>query len=197
MKLLAVIVLAGFLLGAPAAVACSDACSCVADAGSSAICIGGESAGEGVAAALARPVTLELRGGNSRRLSDELSRVTGKRIAFLPSGPDAINLDVKDAPLWDVLEVLSQGGRVRIEGEDFSKLRAARQALAGGDKILVCIKGAPVARVVRELSGLSGQALRVTSGDEKAVVTLSAKGITLEGILSRVSEQTGARIAAK
>jgi hypothetical protein len=192
MRLFAV-VLAGLLLGAPGA---GTAGSCTCDG--SALCVN-DNAGADVGAALALPVTLELRSsGTSRQLSDELSRIAGKRIAVLPSKPDeAINVDIKKAPLWDVLESFSMRGLVTIEGQDFSKLQSVRKALAGGEKISVCIKGAALGRVVAELSGLSGQRLRVTSGDEKALVNLSAKGLTLEGIISRLSSQTGAQISAK
>jgi hypothetical protein len=93
--------------------------------------------------------------------------------------------------------MFSERGVVTIEGRDFSELQGVRRALAGGEKISVCINRAPLGRVVEELSGLSGQPLRVTSGDEKALVTLSAKAITLEGILSRLSARTRAQISAK
>lgn len=186
-----IFVLTGLLLVAPAAPA---SCACAGRT----LCINGDSQGGGVTAALAPPVTLELRGGTNRRLSDELSRIAGKRIAFLPANPDvAINLDIKNASLWNVLETLSQSGSVTIEGEDFAKLQSVRQALAGGEKISVCIKGASLSQVVGELSGLSGQPLRITLGDEQALVTLTAKGLTLEGIISRLSAQTGAQIGAK
>lgn len=192
MKLFA-FVFVGLLLVAPGA-ARPAACSCDGRA----LCVT-DDAGADVGAALALPVTLELRsGGTNRHLSDELSRIAGKRIAVLPSKPDeAVNVDIKQAPLWDVLESFSTRGLVTIEGHDFSKLQSVRKALAGAEKISVCIKGAALGQVVGELSGLSGQRLRVTSGDEKALVNLSAKGLTLEGIISRLSAQTGAQIGAK
>jgi hypothetical protein len=193
MKPFGVIALVCILLGVPGSGA-ADSCSC---AGRD-LCIGSD-AGADVVAALRLPVTLDLRsGGTNKQVSDELSRITGKRIAVLPSKPDEpVNVDIKRAALWDVLDMFSERGAVQIEGEDFSKLQSLRKALAGGEKIAVCINGAPLGRVVGDLSVLSGQALRVTSGDENASVTLSAKAITLRGILSRLSAQTGARIAGK
>src|SRR5918912_1876668 len=120
MKLLTVVTLIVLLLAAPG-VARSDSCSCASDADTNSICIDGDSEG-GIAPALKVSITLELRHGSDRQLSDELTRITGKRIAVSPSKPDeAINLDVKDAPLWDVLETLSQSRTVLIEGEDFLK----------------------------------------------------------------------------
>ncbi len=186
------VVLAGLLLCAPG-VGAGDSCSCDGRA----LCLNGD-ASEGIGATLRLPVTLELRGGTNQQLSDELSRIAGKRIVVSPAKSDEpINLDLKSASLWDVLEALSLRSTIRIGGEDFSELRTIRNALAGGETISVCIEGAPVAGGLRELSSLSGKALRVTSGDEKALVTLSAEKITLDGILARISEQTGARIAVK
>jgi hypothetical protein len=192
-RLFAVVVLVGLLLGAPGAVA-ADSCTCDGRA----LCIN-DDAGADVAAALKLPVTLELRsGGTNKQVSDELSRITGKRIVVLPSKPDEpVNVDIKRASLWDVLDMFSARGPVQIEGQDFSKLQSIRKALAGDEKISVCIKDAPLGRVVGDLSVLSGQRLRVTSGDEIASVTLSAKAITLSGIISELSSQTGAQIGAK
>lgn len=181
------------LLGTPQAAA-PDACTCSADDGR-AVCIGKDS---GLAPTLRLPVTLELRAGSYQQLSAELSRIAGREILFPTSQPDEpINLDIKNAPLWDVLETLSRSGKVQIAGRDFAKLQETRRALAGGEKVSVCIDRVPVGQVVSELSGLSGQRLRVRSGDEKALVNLSAKGLTLEGIISRLSAQTGAQIGAK
>lgn len=197
MKLLATVALASLLLAAPAA-ATSDACSRAAHGDDYVTYISGDSDNRGIGSALKMSIALELRGGSARQLSAELTRITGRRISFLPARTDdPVNLDVKDAPLWDVLEALSGSGRVQVEGEDFPALQPARRALAGGGKVSIGIKAASVARVMGELSGLSGKALRVTSGDENALVTLSAEEITMEGILSRIAEQTGAQVAVK
>lgn len=196
MKLLTVVALTVLLLAAPGGLR-PDSCSCPDDADTNSICIDGDSE-DGIAPALKMSVTLELRHGSNRQLSDELTRITGKRIAVSPSKPDeAINLDVKDAPLWDVLETLSQSRTVLIEGEDFLKLQALRRSLLAGEKVCVSINNAPLERVVNELSGLSGKSLRITSGNTKAPVTLSSNGITLEKILSSLSAQTGAQIEAR
>ncbi len=192
MRPFAVVALIGLLLGVPGAGA-TDFCSCSGRA----LRVNGD-ADEGIGAALKLPVTLELRGGTNRQLSDELSRIAGKRIVVLPMKADeAINVDIKNASLWDVLESFSMRGVVTIEGEDFSKLRSVRKALAGGGEISVCIKGASLGRVVGLLSGLSGQPLRVTWGDEKALVVLAAKGLVLERVISRLSSETGAQVGAK
>jgi hypothetical protein len=189
----AVVVLAGLLLGAPGAVA-ADSCACYGRA----VCIN-EDAGADLAAALRLPVTLELQsGGTNKQVSDELSRITGKRIAVLPSKPDGpVNLDIKRASLWAVLDMFYEIGPVQIEGRDFSELEAVRKALMRGETVSVCINRAPLGRVVADLSILSGKSLRVASGDKAAPVTLSSEAITLSGIISELSAQTGAQIRVK
>jgi hypothetical protein len=195
MKLFAASILAAALLAIPAPGISGD-CSCAADVGEVTICINSDS--DGVAAALKALVTLELRGGNSEQLSAELTRITGKSITYTPSKKDdAINLDVKDAPLWDVLEALSDSGKVQIAGRDFTELRATRIALTTEEKVSMCLDRVPVQRVVDDLSVLSGQRLHITAGNAETLVTLSARRITLKDILARVSAQTGVRITEK
>ena len=144
---------------------------------------------------MTRPVTLQMKGGNSKHLAAELARITGREVVFQPSVPDdTFSLDIKNAPLWDVLEILSASGQMRIGGEDFAKLKAIRKALVGGEKMAVCIRSASVQQVVNEFANLSGLRLRITSGDAEAIVNLSVKEVTLEDVLAKVSEQTGVQI---
>jgi hypothetical protein len=195
MKLFTAVILAAALLAIPAPGVSGD-CSCAADAGEVTICINSDS--DGMTTALKTPVTLELRGGNSKHLSAELTRITGKSITYTPSKKeDAINLDVKDAPLWDVLEALSESGKVQIARRDFMELRATRIALTTGEKVSICLERVPVRRAVDELSVLSGQPLHITAGNGETLVTLSARRITLKDILAWVSAQTGVRITEK
>jgi hypothetical protein len=133
------VTIAGWLL-TTVQIAKPDACACGGEDGR-ALCIGGDVSSD-VAASLRLPVTLELRsGGTNRQLSDGLSRITGKRIATLPSKPDEpVNVDIKRAALRDMLEMFSERGTVQIEGEDFSKLQSVRKALAGGEKSRSALK---------------------------------------------------------
>lgn len=208
-------------LSTPAAATFND-CSCAADDNScrtSISCPGGciancpsggcyssckkGSSGEGgddgdIAAILSMPITLQLRKGNSSQLGSELARITGKGFVFVPNKHgEAINLDVKDFIVWDVLEVLSRSGRVDVGGHDFSRLQVVRKALVSGERLSVCIHNASVKSVVEEYAGMSGLPVRVTSGDDTALVTLYAKGVTLEEILAQVSARTGVQIAFK
>jgi len=50
----------------------------------------------------------------------ELACITGQPVIITPSkANDTIILDVKKAALWNVLELLSASGKLRIDGENF------------------------------------------------------------------------------
>lgn len=217
MRLLAATLLVSLLtcniLGTPAFDNCScnandGSCSasvscpggCIADCpsgGCYATCKKGTSGGDdgAIAPILMMPINLELRGRSNKQLTSEIARITGREFVFVPDNPnDPVNLDVKDLPLWDVLEVLSRRGKVRIGGHDFATLQIVRKALVNGERMAVCINNVSVRGVVEEFAGMSGLPIRVTSGDAEAVVTLSVKEVTLEELLAQVSSKTGVGI---
>lgn len=215
MKLLpASLLISLLLLNAPVA-ATFDSCSCTADDGSCsantscpggciAMCPGNGSCravcskGSGSQFDLMMQVTMQKTGGNSNQVASELARITGQPVVFAPfKANDIINLDVKRAALWDVLEMLSASGKIEIGGEDFSKLQKIRNALATGEKMSVCIHNVSVRRVVEEFSSLSGLPIRIAAGDPKTMVNLSVKDVTLEEILAQLSSQSGTEISLR
>jgi hypothetical protein len=144
------------------------------------------------------PITTHFNRGSSRQVASELARITAREVAFVPINPqETFNLDAKNIPLWDVLETLSQSGKVRIGGEDFSGLQAVRKSLLSGERMSVCIHHASIQSIVEEFAGISGLPIRVTSGDATTMVTLTVKGVTLEEALAQVSSQAGVQIALK
>lgn len=145
-----------------------------------------------------RPVTMQLTGSDAKQVAAVLARISGKEVVFTPFKPDeTISLDIKNAPLWNVLEMLSASGRMHIAGEDFSKLLSIRKALVSGEKLAVCIHDASVQRVVDEFRFLSGLPIHVTSGDAKTRVTFSAQEVSLEELMVQLSNQTGVQIDLK
>lgn len=141
-------------------------------------------------------VNMRFDRGSSKQVASELARITDKEISFVPNNSrERFNLDAKDAPLWDVLETLSESGKLRIGGEDFSSLQAVRRALVSGERMRVCIHGASIQSVVDEFAGMSGLPIHITSGDPATVVTITVEGATLEEAMAQVSDQTGVQIA--
>lgn len=219
MKILAASILICLSLSALAAYTAAprESCSCTAADGSCSAgvtCSGGclafcpsnncramcSSGGRGSVeyADLLMRVTLRLQGSNSRAVSAELARVTGRNVVFTPATPgDTFSLDVKDAQLWSVLEILSASGKIQIAGEDFSNLQALRRALLQGERMPVCVSGTTVKRLVEELEQLTGLEIRVTSGDPKTVVNLTAGAVNLDELVAQVSERAGVRITIR
>jgi hypothetical protein len=179
-------------------VSCSGGCMAFCPSNSCRALCSGQKSGEGEYANLTSRVTLRFNGSSARTVSAELARITGHDVLFTPITPDAtFTLDVKDEPLWNVLETLSASGRLRIAGDDFSNVQSVRQALLRGDRISVCVHGTTVKRLVYELKYLTGLDVRVTSGDQRTVVDFTAKGVTLEEMVAQVSDRTGVQVALR
>jgi hypothetical protein len=125
----------------------------------------------------------------------ELARISGRDVAFSPARPDVVvNADYKKAVLWDVLDLLSDRGKVQIAGKDFEKLKRLRKALLSGTKISLCVGNTPVNMFVNDMASLTGLRLRITAGSPMAVVSVKLHEVTLDEILVKVSEQTGTKI---
>lgn len=156
---------------------------------------GGSSPDEG---GTLRSVSVRFKGSDSREVSAELARLTGKEVAFSPSTPGAtINLEVENLPVWDLLELLSQNGRIRIAGLDLYTIKTVRRALLYGEPISVCAHGMTVKRFVNELRFMTGLNIQFTGGNPNTIVSYTGKGVRLNDIMSQVSERTGVQITLK
>lgn len=211
MKLLAAVLLIALLILTVSGSGTFESCSCGADDGSCSAnvsCGGGcfalcpsdgcRAGCSGAGMDLMMQVSIQQTASNSTQLSSELARVTGQPIVFTPfNGDGAISFDVKRAVLWDVLDAMSQSGKVEIGGEDFSKLKRIRSALVTGEKMAFCVHNVSVQRIVSELTSLSGLPIRATSGDPKNVVNLSVKNVSLEEFLAQMGTQSGVEISLR
>ena len=147
---------------------------------------------------MSAPITLQLKSADSHRVAAELGRLTGAPVTFNPRQPDeSFNLDVKDKPLWDVLEELSTGGKIQIAKEDFAHLRGVRQSFLSGERMSVCFHNVTAKRLAADLSFLSGRDVYVASGNPKAVVDYTGKAVTFEDIVAQASLSAGAQLAVR
>lgn len=222
MKLLATFVLTALVLAVTlrntsTATPIFDSCTCIADDGSCSAsvtcpggclaycpsracrsqCLGG-GGGKPQEPIYSMRVNLQLNKSNGKQIASELGRITAREVVFVPTNADAtFSFDVKDAPLWNLLEMLSQDGSVRIGGEDFAQLQMIRRALTTGERMSVCIQNVPVKSLVKNLAELSGLNIRITSGDPKTLVSLSAREVTLDDIVAQVTAQTGVQVSVR
>jgi hypothetical protein len=141
------------------------------------------------------PITTQLKNADSRKVAAELGRLTGAPVTFNPRRPEGtFDLNVKDKPLWDVLDELSSRGKIQVGKEDFGHLRSMRQSLLSGERIGVCFHNVTAKRLAAELSFLSGRDVYVNWGDPKAVVDYTGKGVTFEEIVAQASLSAGVQI---
>lgn len=144
---------------------------------------------------LATETTLQMQNGTYPPLVAKLASISGRDLAFSPTIPDAVfNADYKKAALWDVLEMLSNRGKVEIAGKDFEKLKRLRRALLSDARISICVGNTPVRTFVSDMAGLTGLPLRISTGRPMAIVNVKLQNVTLNEILAKVSEQTGTKI---
>lgn len=144
---------------------------------------------------LGMETTLQLQNGTYPQLVAELARISRRDVAFSPLKPDVlVNADYKRAVLWDVLDLLSDRGTVRIAGRDFERLKRLRRSLLSGTRISLCVGNTPVHTFVNDMAGLTGLPLRITAGRPMAMVNVKLQDVTLDDILVKVSEQTGTKI---
>jgi hypothetical protein len=221
MRLLAASFLVALLLLNTPAAAVFDDCSCAADDGSCSVsvscpggcisycpsrgcrakCIKNSPDGSGdpsIVPILNSPVNVQFNRSDSKQVAAELARITKQEVMFVPDKPgQKLSLDAKRSRLWDVLETLSEAGKLRVGGEDFSKFQTIRNALVSDEKMKVCIHNASVQSVVEEFAAMSGLPIHITSGDPTTLVTLTVKGVTLQDALAQVSSQTGVEIALR
>lgn len=147
---------------------------------------------------MSAPITMQLKNANSRKVAAELGRLTGAPVTFNPRQPDdTFNLDVKDKPLWEVLEELSSGGKIQIAKEDFGHLRGVRQSFLSGERISVCFHNVTAKRLAADLSFLSGRDVYVVSGNPKAIVDYTGKAVNFEEIVAQVSQSAEVQLEVR
>lgn len=141
-------------------------------------------------------ITIKAVKANGQQIASELSRVSDREIEFTPRrASERFNFEFKNVELWDILNYLSDFGSLTIDGTDFEKLKKIRRAMAGNQRMSMCLHNAPVKDVTAYLSFLSGVPLSVTSGDGTSRVTASLKQVTLSEIIDGISARAGVRIA--
>lgn len=138
-------------------------------------------------------VTLKFK-GNSTELASELSRMSGKKIEFLPRKEGPLNLDLKEGPLWNALDFLSRRGAVTVGGIPFEKFQKIRRTMLKGGKVSMNFDKVPLKDAVAKLSSLSGLPFRVRPEDAERLISISLEDLTLKEIVARISAQTGVKI---
>lgn len=189
-----------------------ESCACAADDGSCSVsgscplgclaycpsnrcrvtCVGKESGSLFDAESL---ITLRVKNASSQKVAAELARLTGAEVTISPRRANTtFNLDVKDEPLWNVLDTLSSGGSIQIAHEDFDHLRSVRLAFLSGERMAVCFHNVTARRLASDLSFLTGRDVFVAAGDANALVDYKGRGVNFEEMVAEISQVAGVEL---
>lgn len=167
--------------------------------GCSAICAGKDSCyaacGNFEADLLHVRVTLTVVNGDGKEVSDKLTSESGTAIVFVPRrAKEPFNINLVDSPLYDVLSVLANRGRITVKGEDFRKIQRIHDMMLKDGRLSITFSNVTAQVALDKLSFLSGRSFVVESGDAAAQVNLSLRQATLEEIVAAISKQTGVKV---
>jgi hypothetical protein len=108
---------------------------------------------------------------------------------------DTVSSDRSKPRLYlDVLETLSDHSTVSTSKQDIERLKRLRKALLSGEKFSLCVYNTPLDTFINDTASLTGLSLRTASDSTHAIVNVKLRDVTLDDILSKVSEQIGTTI---
>lgn len=141
--------------------------------------------------------TLQMTTKSSREVAEALSKRTGHKIRFKPfsrtkDGPFVV--DIQNDDMWAAMDGLYDRGELTIDGVDWGKYRKLRKAAQEGEKFSVVFNEILLNDALSHLSFLTGLKFTAEPAATEKTVSVSLDEATVGDIVSRLSEQTGARI---
>lgn len=143
-------------------------------------------------------VTLRMQNVSNLRMATELTRLLGAEVIITPRRSNAtFSINVKNEPLWNVLDALSSEADIQIAHEDYAHLRNVRQTLLGGGRIAVCVHNVSAKRLAADLASLTGRDVYVASGDPETMVNYRGKAVTFEAMVAEMSQAAGVNMVIR
>lgn len=143
--------------------------------------------------ALNKTVTISSRNQNVEAVLSEIASNTKSEISYSSANlNERINIDLKGALVWNVVEALSERGTITINGINVSQLLNTRRALLEGERVNVCLSGITAKNILEELGLLVSIPYRVepnSPGNIETKLTRKLKDVTLTDILNEVSRE--------
>ncbi|HMT08838.1 MAG TPA: hypothetical protein PKA82_12605 [Pyrinomonadaceae bacterium] len=119
-----------------------------------------------------------------------LSRSSGRQVEFIPHQLGSKLVAPKSTregdELWKAFSFLSQKGRLKVSGQDFSHWMNVRELLTRGDEYTICSDQA--LSVLRHLEFLTGKRFTVVSGDATVALRGPITGNGAAGILEMLKK---------
>lgn len=144
-------------------------------------------------------LNLEFTQKTAGEMAATLASESHLRLNFIPN-PKTVNerydYRLEKSDIWKMLEFLDDRGTVTVNGVDFANLRQLKKLWkSGGRMARVTFNDIPVAEAVEKLELMTGQDLRIVSGDPATLISVKVKRISLAGILKTIRKKSGVRVA--
>jgi hypothetical protein len=98
--------------------------------------------------------------------------------------------------IYKLLEFLDERGTLAVNGADFSEYRKLKKLVKAGGRIArVMFNSIPVQEAVEKLELMTGEDLRIVSGDPARRITVSVKSRSLADILKVIRKKSRVHIA--
>jgi hypothetical protein len=145
-----------------------------------------------------RNLDLEFSQKTSREMAATLAAETGVPINFEPYSRGANELyDYKlvDSGIWKLLEFLDKRGTLVVNGIDFERLRQLKKTMKDGGRLArVRFNNTSVEEAVLQLEIMTGEYLRIVSGDSTKRIRVNVRRASLPYILETIRRKSGVRV---
>lgn len=139
----------------------------------------------------------QLPDGGPQSISSALSSDVALNFQFEPTNKNftLTSSKISGIPTWDLLEELSQNGKLTINGQNLDFWKDMNKTLLNGGEFRICSGGASVQRILGVISFVSGKKYTITSGNAEAVIKGRIEGNSLPEVLKSLQEKGEVTVA--
>jgi hypothetical protein len=132
-----------------------------------------------------------LRTTAPEKIAGVLSRTFPVLVAFEPRQNFSFDFQESKSAApsdWDILEYLDSNGVLTLNGQKLEFWKGVRDNFNNGGELTICVGGATVEMVLRQLSFVSGKQFSVTVGDSQTIVNGAVHGSGLKDFLETLGK---------
>ena len=137
----------------------------------------------------------------AQEIAATLAKETRLRLNFTPNTgtkTEVYDYKLKNSDVWRLLEFLDAHGTLIVNGIDFDNLRDLKKQLRAGEKLAsVTFSDIPVEEAVVRLELMTGEDLRIISGNGRTRVSVSVTDVSLAEVLKEIRKKTRVRVAIR
>jgi hypothetical protein len=144
-------------------------------------------------------VTFSMQNADAADISSKLTELYGAKVVYV-SANEGVPSDVEfhNGKLQGAFDMLSEHGRLTVNGLDYSVIRALREELSSGG-VAGSFSGAKLSEVLAALSIVTGDDITASakSGDKLVTLDFGAERLTLRDILQRLATSSHTAIGLR